>query len=242
VPEPLHVFLDFDETLSDMPALGRQYVGRASVFLAAEFGGDPAEWAPEVVQTLTEMMERYTEAFAGNPLGGYVVWMEAEMGRAAGDLLRRRAVMPRQDETPAQLAYRVQRMALSECDALFPGAVEAVRELRERGARVHLASAHQSLYLADALRGTGLEPLVETLFGPDLVDCAKEGPEYYRRVFATCGIRPDQAVVVDDQPVCLDWAEEAGARVIQACLRPDSVPEFPTVLRALPDLPALLDR
>ncbi len=79
-------------------------------------------------------------------------------------------------------------------------------------------------------------------FGPDLVDIPKEGPEFYMAVFKACSIRPDEAIVVDDQAMCLDWAEEAGARVVQACVRDGALePEFPMVIRSLCELPILVN-
>src|SRR5438309_602999 len=65
--------------------------------------------------------------------------------------------------------------------------------------------------------------------------------EFYDRIFESCEIHPSRAIVVDDQAMCLDWAEEAGTRVIQARIRPDAPEaEFPIVLTQLSDLPALI--
>ena len=38
--------------------------------------------------------------------------------------------------------------------------------------------------------GAGVDQYVGTRYGPDLIDCAKEGPEYYQRMFAHMGIDP----------------------------------------------------
>src|SRR5262249_10976942 len=139
------------------------------------------------------------------------------------------------------LAAKIQFDALTACNAAFPHAESALRELHEMGVRTQTASSQESEYLLAALIGAGIESYIETKFGPDLVDCAKESPEYYCRIFKTCEIRPSQAIVVDDQPECLDWAEEAGARVIQARLIPDAQEQqFPNAITDLSSLPAMV--
>ena len=50
------------------------------------------------------------------------------------------------------------------------------------------------------------------------------------------------AMVVDDQAMCLDWAEETGARVVQACLKVGAEePEFPVSFTNYEELPALVE-
>jgi FMN phosphatase YigB (HAD superfamily) len=51
----------------------------------------------------------------------------------------------------------------------------------------------------------------EGLYGPDLIDTVKNGPEYYERVFADAGVPAEDAMVVDDSPAALGWASEVGA-------------------------------
>jgi phosphoglycolate phosphatase-like HAD superfamily hydrolase len=241
MPDETFLFLDFDNTLSDMDALGAQYVQAVAILLAHEFGGEAGAWATVTAPALRESKTRYEAAFVDNPLGGFAAWVEAERVQVAEAIFAGVGKALPKEETVSALAKRVQFDALKGCNAVFPGAEETLRVLRKAGLRVQMASSQESEYLRAALMGAGLEGYVEELFGPDLVDCAKEGPEFYQRLFAECGIRPAQAVVVDDQALCLDWAEEVGARVIQACLKPDSPePEFPFVLTRFTDLPPLI--
>lgn len=234
------LFLDFDDTLSDYARLGRQYVGNVAAHLAQEFGGDAAEWLPVVQSELPASLARYIDTFSGGQLHGVNTWL-AEERRRVVEAIFAGAGRTYPDGDPVALAVQVQCAALNGCCAVFPGAEAALRTLQEAGIEVMMASSQPSDYLRPALESAGLAPYITRFFGPDLVDCAKEGPEFYRRLFAACGIRPSQAVVVDDQVQCLDWAEEAGGRVVQACLLPNAAePEFPVVLRNLADLPKLL--
>jgi len=241
--EPTFVFLDFDDTLSDFEEHGRQYVAELALLLAQEHGGTETEWSDAIRPALQESLHRYVERFAGNPLAGYAAWLEEERARAAASIFQRMGRPLPEGEPLADYARRVQFDALTACNAAFPGACEGLRQLFEDGVRTQIASSQDSEYLYAALLGTGSESYTENKFGPDLVDCAKEGPEFYARIFHACRIHPSQAIVVDDQAMCLDWAEEAGARVAQARMEPGSPPaEFPVVLTSLFDLPALVRR
>jgi FMN phosphatase YigB (HAD superfamily) len=53
--------------------------------------------------------------------------------------------------------------------------------------------------------------MLGTLYGPNLVDQFKDGPEYYRRVFADARVDPARSLVVDDSAAAVGWAKEAGA-------------------------------
>ena len=241
MPGEQYVFLDFDNTLSDMNEVGEQYVRELATLLSSGYGKEADDWIVALRPELSASIGRYVDKFAGDPLAGYNAWIEEERARVATAIFGRMTVPMPAGESMAEIAKRIQFDALTSCYATLPGGEEALRELFGMGKRIHMASSQESDYLLAALIGAGLESFIETKFGPDLVDCAKEGPEFYQRIFAACEIRPSQAIVVDDQAMCLDWAQEAGARVVQAALLPDSPePEFPIVLRSLADLPRLI--
>lgn len=40
------------------------------------------------------------------------------------------------------------------------------------------------------------------------------GAEYYARIFTHARVVPEEALVVDDNPLCLQWAARAGARTV----------------------------
>lgn len=235
------LFLDFDDTLSEYTGLGRQYVGSVAALLARDFGGEETAWVPIVQPELIASMARYKEAFVGGSGEGFKDWLAEERRRVVAAIFAGAGKAPPADRDAVEMALQIQHAALSGCCAAFPGAEASLQTLAEAGIQIMMASSQPSDYLRSALEGAGLARYITHFFGPDLVDCAKEGPEFYRRLFAACDIRPSRAVVVDDQTQCLDWAEEAGARVVQACLLPDSPePEFPVVVRHLVDLPKLL--
>ncbi|PZN06643.1 MAG: hypothetical protein DIU69_12960 [Bacillota bacterium] len=85
----------------------------------------------------------------------------------------------------------------------------------------------------------GISSAFRRLYDPDLVGVLKIGPDYYGRILEDAGVRPAEALVVDDRPEAVTWAAEAGARSVlvgqsrgEGC-RPDFVI---TCLAELPDL------
>lgn len=216
MPGERTVFLDFDDTLSDPFQFHVQYVREVGALLAPRYGGAEERWATTADDLLASVEMEYAERFAGNPLNGYCAWLETVRERSAVTMFEWMGIQAPED--PARVAREAQFEALRRCNAAFPGAVDALEGLRAADFRIHVASGQESEYLAAALMGADLARFVGMKFGPDLVDCAKEGPEYYERIFAAAGVKAADAVVVDDHPPAIDWALLAGASVIQSKL------------------------
>jgi phosphoglycolate phosphatase-like HAD superfamily hydrolase len=233
------VFLDFDDTISDMRSLGPQYVVQLSIILAARFGGSEEGWAVILADELPASLARYAEAFAGRPCMGFAKWVAAERARVAHTVIRRMGLTPLVVDL-SKLALQFQTAALKNCDALFPGVRDTLARLAEAGFQVHIASSQESAYLEAALEGAGIRAFVGTAYGPDLLDCAKEGPEFYEKLFRHAAVIPSNAVVIDDQPECLRWAAAAGARCIQARMFADSPPAVTEEITSLETLADLL--
>ena len=239
--EPLHLFVDFDDTLSDYREMGRQYVERLADLLCREHGGCHEEWTTVLASALTSSLERYAEEYGGRPRSGMAKWVRQEHERVLREVFTAMNARLPADIHPADLSLKLQYDALCDCNALFRGAAEALDEIQSYGVIIHAASSWPSDYIQGAMFGAGLAPFITSMFGPDLVDCPKEGPEFYRLIFRSSEVPASRAVVVDDQPECLQWAEEAGARVIQACVKPGAPqPEFPLHFRRLAELPAIV--
>ncbi len=236
------IFVDFDDTLSDNFQFNLQYVRELGALLAPKFGGEGEAWAKSATDMLATIEAEYVARFVGAPLAGYCAWLETIRARSVELLFGGMGVAAPADA--ASLAIDNQFSALTACDAAFPGASEALMALFEDGVRTQIASGQESEYLLAALMGAGVESFTESKFGPDLVDCAKEGPEFYARIFAASGVAAGETLVIDDRPDALGWAMATGAKTIQARLSPvrhfETVPGVVAVLTNLRDLPALV--
>lgn len=212
-----YVFLDFDNTLSDQVPFNLQYAREVGATMKARFGGERHDWEWASAELLITMQGMYFDRFVGAPLNGYRAWLEETRVWAMERVLAK-AGLPTSDFDLRQLALETQFGALSTCDATFPGTGAALATLHENGYVIHMASANDSEWLLASLIGGGIESYIDIKYGPDLIDCAKEGPEFFERIFAELGVNPGEAVMVDDQPQVLAWAKQHGAKLIQVQL------------------------
>jgi FMN phosphatase YigB (HAD superfamily) len=88
----------------------------------------------------------------------------------------------------------------------------------------------------------GVRHCFHRLYGPDLVNRLKEGTEYYARIFADAGVAPDEALVVDDNPLVLRWAVQAGARTVLVASAGSTAAPAEVVIRSLAELPQVVER
>ena len=122
-------------------------------------------------------------------------------------------------ETPPEeeclhLARRAAAFITRRVQAAFPGVGDTIRAVHRQGYRLHTASGEFSLDLGGYLQAMGVRDCFGRLYGPDLIETLKEGPEYYERIFADLGIAAADALVVDDSPRATRWAAQVGARTV----------------------------
>ena len=144
------------------------------------------------------------------------------------------------DEEHLDLAYRALGWITRRIQAALPGAGEAIHLLHRQGYVLHTASGSCSLELAGSCEGMGVRHCFRHLYGADLINTFKEGPEYYARLFADAGVQPEGALVVDDSADALDWAAQLRARTV--LIGSSSHPQTGTAprLESLAELPAFL--
>jgi beta-phosphoglucomutase-like phosphatase (HAD superfamily) len=121
---------------------------------------------------------------------------------------------PPADEECMLLVEESSLHVLGQISADIPGAADSIRSLHAAGYTLHTASGTLSKQLAAILNRMGVRDCFGALYGPDLIDFPKGGPEYYRRVFFDAGVEPSDAVVIESDPGACGWAEAAGARAI----------------------------
>ncbi len=144
---------------------------------------------------------------------------------------------PADDET-VSLSRAATLYVCRRVRSAFPGVVEAIRELRARGYRLHTASGESSLELTGYLEGMGVRDCFDRLYGPDLIATFKSGPAYYERLLADAGVSPGCALVVDDSPKAIAWAAAVGARTVLVGSVPS--PDATLVVRSLVEQPDVL--
>lgn len=239
------LFTDFDDTLSCQPDLTEKYIRELCILLPHEIAGGEGDWERAVRIALSNSLNRYKERYNENAsLTGYGAWIKEERARALMDACQVMNLSLKTSETPSELASRLQFEALTSCNAAFPEAYATLQQLFEMGVRIQMASSQESDYLLAALIGAGIESFTESKFGPDIVDCAKEGPEFYRRITSAIGANPMNSIVLDDQLRCLLWAKEAGIGNLIWLSKDTTIPAPEDVyhIRSLNELPGIIEK
>lgn len=206
------LFFDFDDTLSEQAVFNLHYVRAIGQILSSRFGGEEAQWAQSAIDMFVTLEAQYIERFREVPIG-YNAWFKTMHTQAMQLLFSSMSMAVPPDAE--QLSKTTQQRALAECDATFPGTRDVIASLIETGYTLHMASGNDSEHLRFALEGTKLAPYFDRLYGPDLIDCAKEGPEFYVRIFQSLKIAPDRAIIIDNDPNAISWAIAVGAQAIQ---------------------------
>jgi HAD superfamily hydrolase (TIGR01509 family) len=205
------LFLDDGGVLNDNTVRAPQWQALVGEFLAPRLGGDPTAWAranrvvveaifaPGAWEALLNGATDYSDyerRYYSTWLGG----MCAELG------LER----PPEQECLA-LGAAAEVAVVPRIRSAFPGAAEAVRALRTAGYELHTASGGGSVLLGMYLDGMGIRDCFGRLFGPDLINAFKIGPDYYNRILADLNLRPGETLFLDDSPEALGWAAQLGA-------------------------------
>lgn len=193
--------------------LGPQWRRLIGEFLSERLGGSPRSWGEANVPAFERQLARWRAAMArGGPadIKGFFakdarVWF-LDMCDAAG--------FPRPaDGSVEQIAADTVSYVKAHLDIRAPQrGLRALHGLRERGITLHVASGDAHDDLVEFLRRIGAEELFDRVYGSDLVNTWKFGPDYYRAVLADSGVDPARAAVVDDSPEALGWARECGLR------------------------------
>ena len=211
---PIEVlFVDKGGVLIDNNDLSPQWRRLIGEFLAPRLGGSPEAWGAANIPAFEQQLERWRSAMAGRgpaDIRGFFakdarLWF-LEMCDAIG--LQRPP-----DEEAERIAADTVSYVKAHLELRPPqGGLRALRALRERGLVLHVASADAHDELVAFLEQIGARDLFDRVYGSDLVNTWKFGPEYYRAVLADSGVDPQLAAVVDDSPSAVSWARECGMR------------------------------
>lgn len=239
---PLAIFLDDGGVMNDNVPRGEQWRRLVAAYFEPILGGAPEAWEQANYRFATSLFEQSAWEHRLRSAPDYdmfertyfVDWLAAMC-----DIVGVPCPSP---ERSVELGRAATAWVIPQVHAAYPGAAEAVRALHAQGYRLYTASGAASYDLAGYLEGMGVLDCFNRLYGPDLVQIFKIGPDYYTRILADAGIDPADALVIDDSRHAAIWAAQAGVR----CMRINShatknVPSLLATIPALADLPTLLD-
>lgn len=97
---------------------------------------------------------------------------------------------------------------------LKPGAKELLAWLKARGVVIALATAGTTDRAEKQLKETGVRGYFDEVISANMVARGKPAPDTYLHACAVLGVRPEEAVAVEDSPNGVKSAHTAGCRVI----------------------------
>ncbi len=98
-------------------------------------------------------------------------------------------------------------------DYLYPEVPEVLRELKERGFRIALASSSPMKAIQGMVRECGLWDCFEHIVSGYELPESKPNPEIYYRAMEAIGCRPEECLVVEDSTHGVEAGAAAGAKV-----------------------------
>lgn len=242
------VFVDFEGTLNDAVASGRLYARGLISWMRGKHAAEPAVWVAALMKAMEGVYRQQLAAVVADPgtWPGYAEYRRRELIVWAQTLLSQAGFEAPAEAEALALARRLEEDIPAEM-APLPGAIEMVRALAGRGWKLFIASGAPSTYTRQCLESGGVLGLFDQVYGPDVVDTLKQGPEFYRRAFRASGFDPARCAVVDDSPDPLAWALEAGARAAVAVGKAAETPVAPgklpiTRTLRLAEVPTILEQ
>jgi len=237
-----HPVLFFDDggVLNDNALRGAQWQRMVAEFFAPILGGDPETWAAANRVVITGILEPTAWLARMQAAPDYRTFDRAYQLDWLHRMCAIVGVQPPPDDEAVELARRANASIIPRIRAAFPGAAEAIRTLHARGYLLHTASGASSWDLAAYLDGMGVRDCFGRLYGPDLIDTFKMGPEFYTRLLADAGVAPEEALVLDDNAGVLRWAAQVGARTVLVRAGPAEGLETTLRIGSLAELPELL--
>lgn len=220
-----------------------QWQSMVGEFLAPILGGEAQAWAGAnraVIAGMFASQEAWEERLSAAP--DYATFdYQYHLDWLCG-MCRLVGVEPPSADESVKLGRRAGAAIMPRVHAAFPGAIEAIRLLHKRGYTLHTASGESSTDLELYLDPMGVRDCFGRLYGPDLIGTFKNGPQFYERLLADAEVAPADALVLDDNPKCVGWAEEAGARSVLVSNALPTSQEATYVIARLADLPGFIEQ
>jgi beta-phosphoglucomutase-like phosphatase (HAD superfamily) len=206
------LFIDDGGVLNDNSLRGPEWRRLIGDYMPQRLGGTAHQWSEANLLVFPQLWSRLQAKIADFPT--YSDFQHAYDIGWIGGMCKYIGIPTPPDAEAVLLAREVATYAGLHARAAIHGAAEAVHLLRRSGYRLHTASGTPSWELEGIVTRMGIRHEFTTLYGPDLVDHVKSGPEYYGRIFSHAAVDPDEVLVVESCPQCCGWAAEAGARTV----------------------------
>ena len=184
------VLFDLDDTLLDDSASYKRAARRVAAELADERGVDPERLVTNYIAEANGFWKRLSQEHLTLPIHDARAQLWSDALVASG--------VPVDVALAQRCAERYTRYRADELE-LFPGALDLVLALRERGCKLGIVSNGFAATHNEKVDRLGLRPYVDGLFLADEMQMVKPDPEIFRHVCRTLGSEPARTAMVGDR-------------------------------------------
>jgi HAD superfamily hydrolase (TIGR01509 family) len=117
----------------------------------------------------------------------------------------------------------------------MPGALQIIARARSTGYRIALATSGIRAHVNVSLEETGLTGRFDAEATGDDVTRGKPAPDLFLLAADRLGVAPEEAIVLEDSPLGVEAAANAGMRSIAVLGQPGRVVEFPVAPTVIVD-------
>ena len=206
------IFIDDGGVLNDNSRRAPEWVRLIAEFMPPRMGGTGNQWAEANREVFPPLWKRIVARMS--EFSSHREFMHFYATNWFADACTHVGVQTPPDDEALRLYKEFAVYVAERADCDFEGAADAVCTLKASGHTLYMASGTPSWELEGILNKMGIKDAFTTLYGPDLIDHVKYGPAFYEKLFADSGVSPEQAMVVDSDEECCDWASAAGANTV----------------------------
>ncbi|MBI1256360.1 MAG: hypothetical protein GC204_02710 [Chloroflexi bacterium] len=208
-----HVFFEVPGVLVDRAALRQRYRANLGRIMAERYGGDASAWSVAYDEVLADWDSYYADL----NLSGEDGLADASEGRfrTTRALFRlKERPEPNQAELTA-LAQELPALASANSAALYPEVPTVLRPLDEAGLVLGVISYSLSGVL-EALLEPVLPHFKGAIWGIDRAEQFDKDVQRYQLAALSAQVKPERCLVVDDEPLALMNAEQAGMQTFKS--------------------------
>ncbi|MFX0023835.1 MAG: HAD family hydrolase [Candidatus Hermodarchaeota archaeon] len=239
----IYIFFDDGNTLIDNKIRGKQWQQLIGEYFSPRFGSTPESWGVANLELTKDFGgEEVPKLLYNNKDKTFKEFIEWFIEKWINEMFDFVGIKRPEKELYRKIYYGASEYVASRVKAAFPGVKESIKDLYHKGYNLYLASGTESTELNFYYEAMEIKHFLKKLYGPDLINILKVDESYYIAIFKDLGIKPNQAIFVEDKPYYLNIVEKVGANVVQACLTGKYEPQYEYIITDMKKATKVIER
>lgn len=234
------IFFDDGGVMNDNRLRGIQWQKMIGEYFPSKFGGEPHKWIEANINIIDGFSEEHGSLIEESQEIEYNSYYDNFIKRWISGMFDNAGVSSPPKSQYKEIYFEVIDWITPNVRASFPGVIDSIKKLSKHGFKIYTASAEHSSELKGYLRGMRVKEYFTNFYGPDLINTHKTNEVFYEKMFNDIGLNPRRAIIVDDNPKCLEYAQKLDANVIQVCQTGEYNPSFNYCVEHMAELPEVI--